>query len=59
MDIELKEKIDKVLPIVTILTLAATGSEMNGNAVILSQFICNFDGYLSRKTFFTIRTYAR
>lgn len=28
------EKIDKVLPIVTILTLAATGSEMNGNAVI-------------------------
>ena len=28
------EKINKVLPIVTILTLAATGSEMNGNAVI-------------------------
>ena len=28
------EKIDKVLPIVTILTLAATGSEMYGNAVI-------------------------
>lgn len=28
------EKIDKVLPIVTILTLAATGSEMNENAVI-------------------------
>lgn len=27
-------KIRKVLPIVTILTLAATGSEMNGNAVI-------------------------
>lgn len=27
-------KIDKVLPIVTVLTLAATGSEMNGNAVI-------------------------
>lgn len=28
------EKINKALPIVTILTLAATGSEMNGNAVI-------------------------
>jgi len=28
------EKIDKVLPIVTVLTLAATGSEMNQNAVI-------------------------
>lgn len=27
-------KIGKVLPIVTVLTLAATGSEMNGNAVI-------------------------
>lgn len=27
-------KIDEVLPIVTVLTLAATGSEMNGNAVI-------------------------
>ena len=27
-------KVGKVLPIVTILTLAATGSEMNGNAVI-------------------------
>lgn len=27
-------KIDKVLPIVTVLTIAATGSEMNGNAVI-------------------------
>ena len=29
-----KEKITKVLPIVTVLTLAATGSEMNKNAVI-------------------------
>lgn len=29
-----KAKIEKALPIVTILTLAATGSEMNGNAVI-------------------------
>ncbi len=29
-----KDKIDKVLPIVTVLTLAATGSEMNKNAVI-------------------------
>lgn len=28
------KKIEKVLPIVTVLTLAATGSEMNGNAVI-------------------------
>lgn len=28
------EKIEKALPIVTVLTLAATGSEMNGNAVI-------------------------
>lgn len=28
------EKIEKVLPIVTVLTLAATGSEMNKNAVI-------------------------
>lgn len=27
-------KIDKTVPIVTVLTLAATGSEMNGNAVI-------------------------
>lgn len=28
------ERIEKVLPIVTVLTLSATGSEMNGNAVI-------------------------
>ncbi len=28
------EKIGRVLPLVTVLTLAATGSEMNGNAVI-------------------------
>ncbi|MDD2616812.1 MAG: iron-containing alcohol dehydrogenase [Candidatus Cloacimonetes bacterium] len=29
-----KEKIEKALPIYTVLTLSATGSEMNGNAVI-------------------------
>ncbi len=32
--VTMPDKIGRVLPIVTVLTLAATGSEMNGNAVI-------------------------
>lgn len=35
--VTMPDKIGRVLPIVTVLTLAATGSEMNGNAVITNQ----------------------